>query len=184
MDGNTDIKDMIRSQKLKTGRPITDDIPKNRQFVKTYFDLLDSEEFRREYKSKWLLYQYMKRFIVRKHFEGDLGLYQRYWKEGYLAMTKSIKWLAEKFGMKGTTTIETWLEQLEADHAFETDEVHVGKPKPQKVYIFGTHETWASCGYREFYYLDDYNKLFPRGKKVGLTATKKWDWVSPKNRDI
>ncbi len=164
MDGNTDIKDMIRSQKLKTGQPITDDIPKKRQFVKTYFDLLDGEEFRRKYKSKWLLYEYMKRFIVREHFPGDLGLYENYWKKGFLAMTKSQRQLAKKFGMKNTNTIDSWLDQLEADHAFEKDKVDVGKPEPQDVYILGIHEMDGN-EHREYYYIDDYAELFPFDKK-------------------
>ncbi len=164
MDGKIDANDIIRTQKLNTGQPITDDIPKDRQFVRTYFDLIDSDEFRRKYKSKWLLYEYMKRFIVRKPFEGDLGLYENHWKKGFLAMTRSIRWLAKKFGMKKTNTIAGWLNELEADHAFEKDEVDVGKPEPQTVYILGTHEMDGD-EYREYYYIDDFAELFPFGKK-------------------
>ena len=64
-------------------------------------------------------------------------------------MTRPVRKLAEDFGYKATstTTIEKWLKKLEAEGAFNIEEVNVGKPKPQNIYILGERK-----GSTEVYY--------------------------------
>ena len=47
--------------------------------------------------------------------------------------------LAEDFGYNknSTTTIERWIDKLEEEGAFIIEEVNVGKPRPQNIYILG-----------------------------------------------
>lgn len=125
------------------------------QFVKVDFDLLDNEEFLRKYKSKHMLYLLLRRYIVRRPFNGDLGLHEHFWKNELLASSKSVRWLARKFDMKKTNTIEKWLKELKGDGIFETEKVDVGNHIPQTVYIFGKHNSGAEDDYREDYFVTD-----------------------------
>lgn len=125
------------------------------QFVKVDFALLDDLAFLKRYKSKYLLTLLLRRYIVRKPYNGDLDLYKNYWKKGMLASSKSIRWLAQRFGMKKTNTIERWIAELKKDGVFKTEEIDVGKPKPQTVYVFGRHNSGEGNDYREEYFVND-----------------------------
>lgn len=108
------------------------------QFCPTTFNQLDNYEFRVRYRSKYLLYLYLRRFIVRKPHRSDkYDIHGRYYMDNKLACTLSVRRLAKDFGYKGNGQIEKWLKELFAEGAFEKDKIDVGKHKKQIVYILG-----------------------------------------------
>lgn len=144
------------------------------QFVKINFDLIDNKYFLRMYRSKYMLYLLMRRYIVREYFEGDLGLYENYWKKGVLASTKSLRWLAKQLGYRKhyQERVRQWIKILEQEELIQTSEVDVGRKKPQNVFIFGTHNSGSERDYREYYFIDKqiYGQTMAEFSKIsGLT---------------
>lgn len=144
------------------------------QFVKTDFDLLGNQHFLKIYRSKYILYLLIRRYVIREHFEGDLGLYENYWKRGVLASTKSLRWLAERLGYRKyyQERVRQWIKTLEQEGLIQISGIDVGRREPQNVFILGTHNSGSERDYREYYFIDKqmYNQTMTEFSKVsGLT---------------
>lgn len=121
------------------------------QFCPTTFAQLDDHEFRVRYRSKWLLYLYLRRFIVRGPYKDDkYDIHGRYFMNNKLACTMGVRRLAKDFGYKGNGQIAKWLKELFEEGAFEKDEIDVGKRKKQIVYILGEFR-----GGKPFYHVEN-----------------------------
>ena len=73
------------------------------QFNRVSFDRLDNLEYLKKYASKSLVYERLRRFIVRgKHKDDKLELYERYYQRRKLVSSLSQRRLAEEFGLSKT----------------------------------------------------------------------------------
>lgn len=132
-------------------------IPREDQFIMTHFKELDDKELLKGYRSPFLLYLKIRSYIVRAPFEGDLGLYEKYWKKGVLASTRSLIKLANDFGYsrKRHEQIRRWVHKLVEDGFIKLDSVDVGKEKNQFVFVFGKHNSGADNDYKEYFFKYD-----------------------------
>ena len=103
-----------------------------------------------------MLYLLIRRYVVREHFEGDLNLYENYWKKGILAATKSLRWLAKRFGYRKhyQEQIRQWIKALEQEGLIQINRINVGRKKPQNIFILGSHNSESERDYREYYFID------------------------------
>lgn len=126
------------------------------QFIKTDFDLLDNKYFLKIYRSKYILYLLIRRYVVREYFKGDLGLYRNYWKKGFLASTKSLRWLAKQLGYRNYNQeqVRRWIKALEQEELIQTNKINVGHKEQQNIFILGTHNSGSDRDYREYYFID------------------------------
>lgn len=88
---------------------------KSSQFILMSFELLDNPQYLKNYASKPLVYQYLRRFIVRgKQRDDKLSLYEKYYQNGKLVSCLSQRRLSEEFGLS-TNTIGKYIKQLKSD---------------------------------------------------------------------
>lgn len=137
---------------IKKGKAFKDKIPTkedylSQQFVKTTFRKLDDLEWRIKNRSKYTVYLYVRRRVVRKSYKGDLhDLYHRYYLDNKLAAMVSTRELAKLFGYKETKMIRQWLKELQEDGAFIIEKIKVGKGQQAFVFVLGefqaTKEIW------------------------------------------
>lgn len=124
------------------------------QFIKTNFELLHDREFLKRNRCKYMLNLLIRESIVRRPFRGDLNLYKDHWKKGYLSASRPTRYLAECFGYKSTCLIRKWIKELEEEKAFILEKIHVGRGKPQHLFIFGIHNSLSDKEYEEYFYID------------------------------
>ena len=131
---------------------------KDDQYVRLFFDFIEDERFLKSNRGKLALYLFLRRYIVREPHNGDLGLYDKYWKNGILVSSKSTRYLAKKFGYgNATRMIRKWIDELVKDGFIKLDQIFIkGKPKPQFVFKFGRHNKGNINTYKEYYFIDDH----------------------------
>lgn len=108
-------------------------------FLTEKFDYLDSRDYRLSHRWPPNIFNHLRRKIVRYNTKHDLGLYERFWKRGYLASSKSLRDLAYDFGYSGLTQIRSAVSHFVKRKEIYIADVNVGKAKPQHVYILGIH---------------------------------------------
>ena len=100
------------------------------------FEMLDSPEYRQNHRDKTNLYLWLRRHIRRGPWQDDpLDIYGNYYKKGRLATSRSLRRLATDFGVKNTTAINRWINELEQEGAFKIEKGNIGKHKPQNIYV-------------------------------------------------
>lgn len=74
---------------------------KEGEYSQIFNKTIDSEQYRGFYKQMGL-YLYLRRYIVRKPYKGDiLNIYKHYRKKGYLAAHRSQRQIIRDLGMRG-----------------------------------------------------------------------------------
>jgi hypothetical protein len=130
------------------------------------FEAINDDQFLKTYKSKLTLYFLIKSCVIRKKHDWDfLNIQRKYWKNGYLACSKSYSWLAKKLDCSKSTVIK-WVKELEEDGAVIIKCVNLGNKKKQNVYVLGTHNGAPRPDYRESYFLD--NKFQNKQEKSSI----------------
>ncbi len=113
-------------------------------YMKIYFSMLDHPEWRKANRNSFGFWLYMCSYIVRKPSPNDkYDIYHRYYCDGKLACFISIRKIAKDFGYKNNnlSQVERWVSELLEKGAFIKEEIDVGKPKPQTVYVLGELKT-------------------------------------------
>jgi len=127
----------------------------NDQFIKTNFSLLTNKEFLIKNRCKYTLYLLARKSIIREPYDGDLNLYKNFWKKGYLAASRSVRYLAKQFGYSNSnSSVRTWIKELENDKTIILRSVKVGAGRPQNIFVFGVHNGMMGDDYREYFYID------------------------------
>jgi hypothetical protein len=124
------------------------------QYIKTGFSLIDNDAFLLNNRSRYVMYLLMRRFAVRKSFNGDLNLHKNYWKNGYIAASKPTSFLARKMGYKSDSTVRKWIKELVENKMIVLSETHTNPGKPQNVFILGIHNAGEGKEYKEYFYID------------------------------
>jgi len=113
-------------------------------YMKIYYSMLDHPDWREDNRNSFGLWLYMCSYIVRKPSSNDkYDIYHRYYCDGKLACFISVRKIAKDFGYKNNnlSQVERWISKLLKKGAFIKEEIDVGKPKPQTVYILGELKT-------------------------------------------
>lgn len=149
---NSDTEKKVKDSTNKTPTPKPQETQS--QFNKINFNILDNPEYLKAYASKQLVYERIKRFIVRGEQKGDkLELYKKYYQKGKLVSCLSQRRLSNEFSIS-VNTIGKYLEKLQEDGVIK---VHIVPAKEawdrrkHHIYEFGTHTNGAD----ERYYMDE-----------------------------
>lgn len=117
--------------------------------------LLNSRQYRTSQRSKMVVYEYLKSKIVREPHPGVLKrVYDQYYHIGRLATSFSLRELAEEFGYADTGTIREFIKQLADDGIMAVEQIHVGKTRPQHVFVLGAHDADGEHYFIEEVYLN------------------------------
>jgi hypothetical protein len=94
-------------------------------------------------KKSMLLYLYLRAYIVREKFPGDLlNLYEQYFKMGKLAASVSIRKLARDFELDHKT-VNAYLHEMAKHKVIEIEQIHAADAYDNQlhsVYVLGSHD--------------------------------------------
>lgn len=94
-------------------------------------------------KKSMLLYLYLRAYIVREKFAGDLlNLYEGYFKEGKLAASVSIRKLAHDLEIN-PKTVTAYLQEMAEHKVIEIEKIHAADSYDKQlhnVYVLGSHD--------------------------------------------
>jgi len=113
------------------------------QFVPMPFELLDNDDFKKQFKGLYLTYAFLRRYIIREPVKYDkLNLYENYFLKGELASSWAIGKLANELGCS-PTTIGTHLKKLKKSGCIKVVKVPAKDAwdnQPHNIYVLGTHD--------------------------------------------
>ena len=94
-------------------------------------------------KKSMMLYLYLRTYIVREKFPGDLlNLYEQYFKKGNLAASVSIRKLARDFELDHKTVI-AYLHEMDRHKVIKIEKIHAADAydnQVHSVYVLGHHD--------------------------------------------
>ena len=94
-------------------------------------------------KKSMMLYLYLRTYIVREKFPGDLlNLYERYFKKGKLAASVSIRKLAHDLEIN-QKTVTAYLQEMAEHKVIEIEKIHAADAYDKQlhnVYVLGRHD--------------------------------------------
>lgn len=124
------------------------------QFVKTVFTRLDSREYLRKYRCPAVLYDYLKRYVIRGKIKNDkYDLYRRYFLDNKLVAFVSIEKMSRDFGFKNSTnSIRRWLKQLEDDGVLYIEKIDATNGHQKYVFVLGNIRAGVECYYADSEY--------------------------------
>ena len=126
---------------------------KTEPFIKIEHRVMRSEKARRILKKSMALYLYLRCYIVREKFGGDaLNLFERYYEQGRLAASMSIRKLARDLDLD-QKTVARFLRELSENRVLEIERIPAGEAfdrQEHNVYVLGRRDRDKN----EVYYLD------------------------------
>lgn len=117
-------------------------------------DWIDSREYRIDHRNTEAVLYYLKRTAVKFPSNHDLGLHKRFYTQGYIVSSKSLRDLAYAFGYKGMTHMRRIINSLVKTGEIYIANVNVGKAKPQNVYVLGIHNSLKHNNYEELFFTE------------------------------
>ncbi len=127
---------------------------KTEPFIKIEHRIMRSGKARKILKKSMTLYLYLRSYIVREKFKGDaLNLFERYYEQGRLAASMSIRKLARDLDLD-QKTVARFLRELSDNRAIEIERIPAGEAfdsQEHNVYIFGRRDRDKN----EIYYIDE-----------------------------
>jgi len=150
------------------GKPKVKNDKVNKQFVPMPFDLLNNDNFKKQFKGLYLTYAFLRRYIIREQVDWDtstLNLYEKHFLKGELASSWSIGNLAKHLGCS-PTTIVTHIKKLKKSGCIKKISVPAKEAwdnQVHSIYVLGTHD-----GDNEKFFIDDVfgMPLVPEGQGV------------------
>lgn len=116
--------------------------------------MFHSKEYRIAQRSKMVLYGYLRARIIREAAPGlSMVIYENFYLTGRLAVTASLRELAADFEYTSMGSVRSFIAQLHADKIIQLEAIHVGKTRPQTVFILGTHDETGEHYFIEEVYL-------------------------------
>ena len=129
----------------------TEESTRDRRFIMFPFGPIEDQTFRESNQNPLALFMYLVSKIVRKPMKDGLNIFDRYFKNNYLACSMSHGKLAKAFNVKPLTIIR-WIKKLEKDELIRIEKINIDKYRKKNVYILGTHVNYDFCFFIEEIY--------------------------------
>jgi hypothetical protein len=112
-------------------------------FVMLDHETIKNPKVRKILKKSMMLYLYLRTYIVREKFAGDLlNLYEGYFKKGKLAASVSIRKLAHDLEIN-PKTVTAYLQEMSEHKVIEIEKIHSADSydnQVHNVYVLGRHD--------------------------------------------